>query len=157
MKKNKITIILLLLSLIFINIANFAFAQEKTEESEHLGLSLDNIDSSRFFNIAVLQILDKTTAKTSILEIKIGEKKEFGRIVIKVDKCWQAPLDQKPDSRILLEVFEKNLAQNIKNQEKFDKKAKNERIFFGWMISSSPSISSLEHPVYDIVALKCKK
>jgi hypothetical protein len=30
-------------------------------------------------------------------------------------------------------------------------------IFFGWLFASSPSVSSLEHPIYDLVALNCLK
>jgi hypothetical protein len=29
-------------------------------------------------------------------------------------------------------------------------------IFFGWLFASSPSVSSLEHSVYDVVAVSCK-
>ncbi len=107
----------------------------------------ENIDPSRFSNIAVIQGLNKTTAKTSILEIKIGEKISFGTLKIIVHKCWQAPLDQKPDSKMLLEVFE---TKNEENQ------AKESRIFYGWMFASSPSISGLENPIYDLTAISCK-
>ncbi|MBU3655480.1 MAG: DUF2155 domain-containing protein, partial [Alphaproteobacteria bacterium] len=29
-------------------------------------------------------------------------------------------------------------------------------LFSGWMFASSPAVSALEHPVYDIVVLDCK-
>ncbi len=119
-------------------------APEITQLDQNSKLTFDKVDSSRFYNKAVLQILNKTTAKTSIVEVGVGDKTEMGKLSVKVDKCWQAPLDQKPDSRILLEVFETK-ADGITT-----------RIFFGWMISSSPSISSLEHPIYDVTALSCK-
>ena len=118
-------------------------AAEPTQD-ENFKLTFDKVDSSRFYNKAVLQILNKTTAKSSVVEVGVGESTEMGQLSIKVDKCWQAPLDQKPDSRVLLEVFETK-SDGIKK-----------RIFFGWMISSSPSISSLEHPIYDVTALSCK-
>lgn len=148
MLKNKLS----LLTAFILSVAPLSYlgAQETpaTPESEASGevskLTFDKVDSSRFYNKAVLQILNKTTAKSSIIEVGVGDKAEMGQISIKVDKCWQAPLDQKPDSRILLEVFE----------TKADGATK--RIFFGWMISSSPSISSLEHPIYDVTALSCK-
>jgi len=105
-------------------------------------------DLSRFNNMAVVQALNKTTAKTSILNLKIGEKISFGSLKIIAHKCWQSPLEQKPENKILLEIFEfKN-----ESEEKYSEK----RIFYGWMFSSSPSISSLEHPIYDITALNCK-
>ena len=107
-------------------------------------LNVDQADFSRFNNIAVIQGLNKTTAKTSRLEMRIGEKLNFGQISIIAHKCWQSSLDQKPESKILLEVFENKAGENPK------------RIFYGWMFASSPSISGLEHPIYDLTALSCK-
>ncbi len=142
MRKNKLLFLLATISLF----SFVAMAEEKpvVSETQNFKLPLDNVDSSRFYNKAVLQVLNKTTAKTAIIEAKAGEETAYGKMTIIVRKCWQAPLDQKPDSRILLEIFE-NKSDGSKN-----------RVFFGWMISSSPSISSLEHPVYDVVALSCK-
>ena len=105
-------------------------------------------DISRFNNIAIVQALNKTTAKTSIIDLKVGEKISYGSLKIIAHKCWQSPLEQKPENKILLEVFEVKNENSEKLQEK--------RIFYGWTFSSSPSISGLEHPIYDIIALNCK-
>jgi hypothetical protein len=107
----------------------------------------ENIDESLFRNIATIQILDKTTAKSVLLNLPIKEKKDFGSLKITAHKCWQAPLDQRPESKILLEVFE---------SKSENEKTKNVRIFYGWIFASSPSISGLEHPIYDITAINCK-
>ena len=109
----------------------------------------NNLDSSRFYNVAIIQVLDKTTAKSSILEIETDKEVEFGSLKIIAHKCWQAPLDQKPESKVLLELFEATY-----NQEKQEQLHK--RIFYGWMFASSPSISGLENPIYDITVLNCK-
>jgi hypothetical protein len=101
-------------------------------------------DAARFYNTAILRGLNKTTAKTSSLEMKIEDKIHFGQISIIAHKCWQAPLDQRPESKILIEVLES------KNNEP------EQRIFYGWMFASSPSISGLEHPIYDLTAIGCK-
>jgi hypothetical protein len=125
--------------------SSLTFAQESPKpEDADLKLTIDKIDPSRFYNVAVIQGLNKTTAKTSVLEMRIGDKIHFGQISIIAHKCWQAPLDQKPESKILLEVFEN------KNGESEN------RIFYGWMFASSPSLSGLEHPIYDLTALSCK-
>jgi hypothetical protein len=105
-------------------------------------------DISRFNNIAIVQALNKTTAKTSIIDLKVGEKISYGSLKIIAHKCWQSPLEQKPENKILLEIFEVKNENSEKLQEK--------RIFYGWTFSSSPSISGLEHPIYDIIALNCK-
>lgn len=108
----------------------------------------DNAEPAHFSNMAQLQILNKTTAKTSIVEIKVGNKSSFGSLDITVHKCWEAPLDQRPESKILIDVEEIKVDENKKEQS--------DQIFYGWLFASSPSISGLEHPIYDIVAIGCK-
>ncbi len=163
MTTNKIILSTLLILLISLNIS---FAQKKNigdlinekipdENSDSDSPDLSNLeaiddenDKSRFANYAIVQALNKTTAKTSYLELKVGEKFNFGSIRIIPHKCWQSPLSKKPENKILLEISEVKSEGDDKQIEK--------RIFFGWMFSSSPSISGLEHPIYDIIAINCK-
>lgn len=142
MKKNNLSLICLFtfLTLIFYSASH---AQIPTYEDAG-----DKADPSRFYNIAVVQVLNKTTAKTSVLEMRIGDKINFGSLRIIARKCWQAPLDQRPESKILIDVSE------IRSDD--GKQSKEVRIFYGWMFASSPSISGLEHPIYDLIALSCK-
>lgn len=105
-------------------------------------------DNSRLFNKATIQVLNKVNAKTEILEVDINEPVNIGSLKLIVHKCWQAPLEQRPESKMLVEIFDKDSSQ---------KDAKNKRIFYGWMFASSPSISGLEHPIHDITAINCKK
>ena len=126
----------------FILFENKSIAQEvATPENK---ITVKKIDQSNFANSAILQGLNKITAKTSEFEVKVGDSVEFGKLTIVVKKCWQAPPDQSPESKVLLEIYENETA-DVKN-----------KIFYGWMFASSPSISSLEHPIYDVTALGCK-
>lgn len=142
---------------IFLLISNAANAQieenkisqiesqaDENEKAAENKITTEKLDKSSFGTIAILQGLNKITAKTSEFEVKVGSKVEFGKLTIIVHKCWQAPLDQRPESKILLEIYETNI-NNIRS-----------RIFYGWMFSSTPSISGLEHPIYDVIALGCK-
>lgn len=115
---------------------------------QDLKMTVDKVDPLRFYNYAVIQALNKNTAKTSVLEMRIGDKIRFGQISMIAHKCWQASLDQKPESKILLEVFENKSDENDQESEK--------RIFYGWMFASSPSVSGLENPIYDLTAVSCK-
>ncbi|MDX2083699.1 MAG: DUF2155 domain-containing protein [Rickettsiales bacterium] len=154
MKKNNFTFFLtLFFTLIFIfeKSPNIAAQESKTAE-ENIALennSVIDLDLSRFNNVAVIQVLNKITAKSSLLEIKISNSIKFGKLIITAHKCWQSSLDQKPESKILLEIFDIDDENSDKNNAK-------KPIFFGWMFSSSPSISSLEHPIYDVTAISCK-
>ncbi len=156
MKVNKI-IFTLILTLTFSTNQSFAFnfigdskkvkPQEASAEDQDINqkLTIDKIDQSNFAGTAVLQGLNKVTAKTSELRIKVGGQIEFGKLIIKAKKCWKSPPDQRPENKILLEVEETDLSGAKKT------------IFYGWMFSSSPSISGLEHPIYDITAIECKQ
>ena len=111
----------------------------------------DKSDSIKFSSTAIVQILNKTTAKSSIVELKINQKINLGTITLKARKCWQAPLEQKPETKILIEVFENKIIDSVSQV------IENTRIFYGWLFASSPSISGMEHPIYDITAISCKK
>lgn len=144
MQKSKFLLglsLIFIIQLTFIKASNAAI--EVTEDDNK------NEDSARFLSFSTIQILNKTTAKNSILKVKTGEEVIFEKLKITAYKCWQASLDQRPESKILLEVSEKKPATN-------DRTEIEKRIFYGWIFASSPSISGLQHPVYDIVALGCK-
>jgi len=152
MKKDNIILALITLILIFSTNESFAFnIPEKndpqniaTENLENQKLTIDKIDQSNFSGTAILQGLNKVMAKTSELRIKVGEQIEFGKLTIKAKKCWRSPPEQRPENKILLEIVES------------DNDGIKKTIFYGWMFSSSPSISGLEHPIYDIAAIECK-
>ncbi|NBV05745.1 MAG: DUF2155 domain-containing protein [Proteobacteria bacterium] len=121
----------------------------KNSDQEHQ-LTIDKVDPSRFSSIAVIQALNKITAKTSLIEVKVGNTIKLGKLTVTVHKCWQSSLEQKPESKVLLEIFDENSKNH--DQENQNKS----RIFYGWMFSSSPSISALEHPIYDVTLVACK-
>jgi len=95
-------------------------------------------------NRAVLQGLDKITARVSTFELKIDELGYFGTLVIKVRSCRKRPPTETPESVAYIEILDKKSGQESVN------------LFNGWMFASSPTLNSLEHPVYDVWVLNCK-
>ena len=91
---------------------------------------------------AYLQILNKIDGFTYMYENKIGQKINFKTIEIITKACLKNLPQDLPENMLLLEVKE----QNQKSTE---------TIFNGWMFSSSPSLNSLEHPIYDIKIIDC--
>ena len=91
-----------------------------------------------------LKILDKVSSKNYKVKIKIGEEKIFKNISIKPFKCKNSEFDDNPEIIAYLQV--KDL-KNIGNDEVF--------VFNGWTFSSSPSINTFDHPVYDLWLTKC--
>ena len=91
-----------------------------------------------------LKILDKVSSKNYKVQIKIGEEKIFKNISIKPYKCKNSEFDDNPEIIAYLQV--KDL-KNTGNDEVF--------VFNGWTFSSSPSINTFDHPVYDLWLTKC--
>jgi hypothetical protein len=92
---------------------------------------------------ARLRMLDKVTARTSTFDVKVGETVRFGQLYIKPRACRKAPPIEKPESAAFLQIWDVTPAQ------------KAEWIFSGWMFGSSPALSGMDHPIYDVWVLDC--
>lgn len=91
-----------------------------------------------------IQALNKSTARTQNFTIKVGETIEYGSLFIKLQACRKAePLD-KPEDAAFLQVWEVPIGKD-----------KSEWIFSGWMFSSSPAVSAMDHAIYDVWVLEC--
>jgi len=93
---------------------------------------------------AQLQGLDKTTARVSQFDAAVGATVRFGNLSIVVRDCRRSPPEERPENAAFVEIYETRPGE-----------AK-ERLFSGWMFSSSPALSALEHAVYDVNLLACK-
>jgi hypothetical protein len=92
---------------------------------------------------AKLQGLDKITARVSTIEAPVGQPVAFGALEITVRACDKRPPEEPPESAAYLEIVERKVNEQPKT------------VFSGWMFASSPAVSALEHPVYDIWVLDC--
>jgi hypothetical protein len=93
---------------------------------------------------AILQGLDKISARTSQIEAPVGASIKFGTLSIMVRDCEQSPPEDPPENAAFVQIYETPPGEDTK------------RLFSGWMFSSSPALSELEHPVYDVTLLACK-
>lgn len=94
--------------------------------------------------IAILQGLDKISARTSMIEAPVGSTVHFGTLSIAVRDCEQSSPEDSPENAAFLQIYETPAGEDTK------------RLFSGWMFSSSPALSELQHPVYDVTLLSCK-
>ena len=94
---------------------------------------------------AVLQGLDKVTARVSTFEAPKDIPIGFGTLEVVVRACSKAPPEEPPESTAFLEIY------NVPPGEEAT------RVFSGWMFASSPARSAMEHPVYDIWVVDCMK
>ena len=94
--------------------------------------------------VALLQGLDKITARVSTIEAPIGEAVQFGSLSITARACDKRPPEEPPESASFLEIVD------------IRPDSPSVQVFTGWMFASSPALSALEHPVYDVWVVDCK-
>ena len=99
---------------------------------------------------AELQLLDKITARISTKSVPVGGGTKFGTLELKVHYCAYRPPEEPPENVAFIIIFDNGYAEK---KPKESQKA----LFSGWMFASSPAISGLEHPVYDVTLLSCHK
>ena len=92
---------------------------------------------------AVLQGLDKTTARISTFEAPVDEVVRFGTLEITARRCQKTPPEEPPESTAFLEIVDVRPDSDAVS------------VFTGWMFASSPAVSALEHAVYDVWVIDC--
>ena len=114
-----------------LNKSEDSFEEPKTQKNEKVYINLT--------------ALDKITAKTTAIRLGIGEKKFFGPLEIKALKCQLSENKDSIDTVAYLQV--KDLSSKDNNQV---------FLFNGWTFASSPTLQSIDHPIYDLWITSCE-
>jgi hypothetical protein len=80
---------------------------------------------------ATLQALEKVAGRVHRMEAEVGRQARWAGLDVTVRECMLRASEDVPDSVAFVEVS-------------------------GWMFASSPAISALEHPVYDVWLVECR-
>jgi hypothetical protein len=87
-----------------------------------------------------LQALDKVNAQSAALTIKVGGSATFGSLTITAKACVVRPTDQPADAAAYLDVTDSH---------------PDSPGFAGWMLEDEPSVSMMQHPIYDLRVVGC--
>ena len=88
----------------------------------------------------ILRWLDKLTGETADIELLRGQEAVSGRLTIRLDACRYPADNPTSDAQAHLTILDAGVAQPV---------------FEGWMVASSPALSALDHPRYDVWVLRC--
>ena len=135
-----------------VNLENLesSFEKEDIEDksisnNENIVLKEKKINQTKNKEIRInIVALDKITAKTSDMNILLGETKKFGLLEIKALQCGNINSSVESGHAAYIQV--KDLSEN-KNDQVF--------VFNGWTFSSSTTLRPLDHPVYDFWLVSC--
>jgi len=123
--------------------------EKEDEKNTNLNKSKNTFENSKtqknekiYINLTAL---DKITAKTTAIRLGVGEKKFFGSLEIKALKCQLSENNDTIDTVAYLQV--KDLSAKDNNQV---------FLFNGWAFVSSPTLHSIDHPLYDLWITSCE-
>ena len=117
---------------------NIIFDKKRIISSEHESAKSNKV----YINLTAL---DKITAKTSSIRLAVGDKSFFGSLEIKAFKCQLSESKDTSDTVAYIQV--KDLSAKDNNQV---------FLFNGWTFASSPTLQSIDHPVYDLWLTSCE-
>ncbi|MET0313636.1 MAG: DUF2155 domain-containing protein [Hansschlegelia sp.] len=94
--------------------------------------------------VAVFNGLDKITGRVTEFDAPIEKTATFGALKVTPHVCYTRPPTEEPNTTSYVDVDEITLSNERK------------KIFSGWMFASSPGLSGVEHPIYDVWLVDCK-
>jgi hypothetical protein len=94
--------------------------------------------------VAVFNGLDKITGRITAFDAPIDSSVTFGALKVTPHVCYTRPPTEAPNTTSYVDVEETTLS----NEKR--------KIFSGWMFASSPGLSGVEHPIYDVWLVDCK-
>jgi hypothetical protein len=100
--------------------------------------------------VAVLGLLNKRNNITRDLEMKPGEARRVGDVVVRLSACERtAPWEEPPETGAFVQVI-------VLGRTDADADPQWRRIFSGWLFRNSPSLNVVEHPIYDVWVKDCR-
>ena len=100
--------------------------------------------------VAVLGLLNKRNNITRDLEMKPGETRRVGDVIVRLSACERtAPWEEPPETGAFVQVI-------VLTRPDADSRPEWRRFFSGWLFKNSPSLNVVEHPIYDVWVKDCR-
>ena len=100
--------------------------------------------------VAVLGLLNKRNNISRDLEMKPGEARRVGDVVVRLSACERtAPWEEPPETGAFVQVI-------VLERADADSEPEWHRIFSGWLFKNSPSLNVVEHAIYDVWVKECR-
>jgi len=99
--------------------------------------------------VAVLGLLNKRNNISRDIELKPGEQRRIGDVVVRLSACERtAPWEEPPETGAFVQVV-------VQERADADSGLEWHRVFSGWLFKNSPSLNVVEHPIYDVWVKNC--
>jgi hypothetical protein len=100
--------------------------------------------------VAVLGLLNKRNNISRDIELKPGEQRRIGDVVVRLSACERtAPWEEPPETGAFVQLV-------VQERRDADSDMAWRRVFSGWLFRNSPSLNVVEHPIYDVWVKDCR-
>ena len=100
--------------------------------------------------VATIGLLNKRNNLTQDLEMRPGESRRVGDVIVRLASCEKtAPWELPQETGAFVQVLTPRRGADG------DDAAAWQRIFSGWLFKQSPSLNVVEHPIYDVWVKDC--
>ena len=97
--------------------------------------------------VATVGVLNKRNNLSQDLEMKPGESRRLGDLIVRLQACERtAPWEVPSQTGAFIQVLVRDAGQNGQWR----------KVFSGWNFKNSPSLNVVEHPIYDVWVKDCK-
>ena len=121
----------------------------ESEEDKAKRLAADTPVPRQRRRVAIIEAIDKITAESMRFEVEVGGRPvRFNQSLIFTARACEVSADNElvPDAIAYIDVTLQPKAAGAAPRQ----------IFRGWMFSSTPALSGLQHPIYDAWVVDCK-
>jgi hypothetical protein len=99
--------------------------------------------------VATLGLLNKRNNVTTDIELKPGESRRVGNVVVRLAACERtAPYESPSETGAFVQVL-------VEERRSSAEDLAWRKVFSGWLFARSPSLNVVEHPVYDVWVKDC--
>lgn len=89
---------------------------------------------------AKLRLLDKLTGAVTDMDLSNGQSQSIGKLTVMLGSCRYPTGNQTAEAEAYITIVDASSTTPV---------------FNGWMIASSPALSALDHPRYDVWVMRC--
>jgi hypothetical protein len=99
--------------------------------------------------VAIIGLLNKRNNDQQDLQLKVGESRRVGNVIVKLASCEKtAPWERPQETGAFVQVF-------VEERAKVADALSWHKVFSGWLFKNSPSLNVVQHPIYDVWVKDC--
>lgn len=123
--------------------------EELVEDAAPIVADGDSVGTPMDERVATLGLLNKRNNISQDLEMKPGESRRVGNVVVRLSACEKtAPWEISPEEGAFVQVLVRERADAGADLEW-------RRVFSGWLFKNAPSLNVVEQPIYDVWVKSC--